>query len=951
MKAYLLRFCVIAILFAMSLAASASTSYDLYVGQSTFVSCPNPPRGSIYQTSWASRHGSVSVTKDGTYGAKIKVSSYFTGTAQVQCDYYWRWYVGTRQYTSHATTYYNVTCKQVSIRMNQGGPITLRSGEGASLSVTLSPSISPSPSVTWNSSNSYVAEVSQSGYVLAKQEGTAVISASSNAGSGKASVTINVQRVDVERAEVSPSSVNVLIGETSHLTLTTYPQYSKAESTSWHSRNPSVASVNSSGIVTGNSLGSTSVYCVVNGYISSNEVRVKVAKPQLTLSADKPSGLYEKGTTVALDASKYGATIYYTLDGSTPTRKSNVYSEPILLNENTVLKAFAVRDDCIDSEVLTREYKISSLRVSGTYPEKGVEAYRTHIVPTVNFTENVRLIDGGKGITLKNGNSTISGTVMAFGNSLSFVPDTDLKEGCYTLTIPQQVIMTASQEENFAYNFSFGVKGKSYGIADVCAGFQYSQVLTDDGTLWAWGRNDSGSIGNGGSVTVTTPIKILDNIAYTEAAGLTSAAIDNNGVLYMWGSNSYGQLGNKSLKDSKKPIKVMSGIVKVVTSGEHTLALTDDGYLYTWGENWQGQLGIGKQTQYAWSPWYIMKNVKDMTADVHQTLIVTKDDELYTCGSGYEGELGSGYKTNYWATPQKVMDNVKKVAASSGPSYSGASFVLKNDGTLWTFGGNKFGQLGVPEDIEYSLEPRMILSDVKDIDGCFYIGAAIKTDNSLWLWGSNSYGKIGNGSKEIQRTPIKILNDVKKVSVGKLHILALTNDGKLYGWGDNGCSEIADYKEKGSELLTPTLCPYFPAPVSPESLNLESQKLKIGEHAVLFPSVSPINAEYSEIEWSSSNPDVVAITDFGVVTGITEGSATINCKIYNATGASIEASCDVTVSKDGNMDTGIDGVITDNSENSMSAPIFYNLQGIRVKNPGKGIYIKLQDGKKQKTYQ
>ena len=944
MKVYLLRFYVIAIFLAMSFTANANKSYELYVGQSTFVSCPDPPRGSIFQTSWTSRHGSVSVIKDGTYGAKIKVTSYFSGTAQVQCDYYWRWYVGTRQYTNHATTYYNVTCKQVSIRMNQGEPITLSSGEGIALSVTLSPSISPSPKVTWSSSNSNIAEVNQNGYVWAKQEGTAVISASSNAGSDKASVTINVQGVEVERAELSPSSVNMLIDETSRLTLTTYPQYSKAESTSWHSRNPSVASVNSSGTFTGNSLGTTSVYCVVNGYISSNEVRVKVSKPQLTLSADKKSGLYEKGTTVALDASKHGATIYYTLDGSTPTRKSNVYREPICLKENTVLKAFAVRDDCIDSEVLSREYKVTSLQVLDTYPEKGVEVFRPHLVPTVNFTDNIQLIDEGKGITLKNGNSEISGTVVAFGKSLSFVPDMDLKEGSYTLTIPQQVIMTASQEENFAYTFSFGIKEKSYGIIDICAGNQFSQVLKEDGTLWAWGRNDVGSIGNGTkNYFVISPVKVLENVVYTEAGLTTSAAITESGSLYMWGYNGFGQLGNESVKDSKKPIYLWSGAEKVVTSGKHTLALTDNGYLYSCGHNWYGELGIGKQTQYEWEFHYVMKNVKDIAADNYSTLIVTNDNELYTCGAGYKGQLGNGYITSYYSTPHKVMDNVKKVASSFD-----ASLVLKNDGTLWSFGSNDFGQLGISEDIEYSLEPQKVLSDVKDIDACSGTCAAIKTDNSLWLWGDNYYGQIGNGTKEKQKTPIKILSDVKKVSVGGCHVLALTTKGKLYGWGDNQCREIADYNK---EFLSPLLCSYFPIPVSPESLCLKSQKIKPAESVVLVPSISPVNAEYLAIEWSSSNPFVAAVSDFGEVVGISEGSSTINCKMYDVTGGVIEASCEVTVVKDGNIEDGIDGVIINNSENVKSAPIYYNLQGIRIKNLGKGIYIKIQDGKKQKIHQ
>ena len=367
---YFLRLTIIAILYAMSVMANASQSFKLYVGQSTVVSCPDPPTGAIYQTAWGSRHAAVSVTKDGTYGAKIKVTSYFTGTAQVQCDYYWRWYVGNRQYTNHATTYYNVTCEKVNIRMNQSGPVTLNSGDGINLSVTLSPSITPVPTVVWSSSNTNVAEVNQNGYVWARRPGTAIISASSNAGPDKATITINVNPVSAERADLSPSTVNIVTDETKQLTLTTYPQYSTAESASWYSRNPSIASVNSNGMITGKSSGSTYVYCVVNGYINTNEVRVNVSKPKLLLFADKPSGLYEKGTLVTLSSNKYGSDIYYTLDGTTPNKKSTKYTAPIRLENSAVLTAFAVKEDCIDSDVLSIEYKISSLKVSGTYPEK-----------------------------------------------------------------------------------------------------------------------------------------------------------------------------------------------------------------------------------------------------------------------------------------------------------------------------------------------------------------------------------------------------------------------------------------------------------------------------------------------------------------------------------------------------------------------------------------------------
>lgn len=898
MRTYFLRLSIIAILFAMSFTANASQSFKLYVGQSTFVSCPDAPTGAIYQTAWGSRHAAVSVTKDGTYGAKIKVTSYFTGTAQVQCDYYWRWYVGNRQYTNHATTYYNVTCEKVNIRMNQSGPVTLNSGDGINLSVTLSPSITPAPTVIWNSSNTNIAEVNQNGYVWARQPGTAIISASSNAGPDKATITINVNSVSAERAELSPSTVNIVTDETKQLTLTTYPQYSKAETASWYSRNPSIASVNSNGTVTGKSTGSTSVYCVVNGYINTNDVRVNVSKPKLTLSADKPSGLYEKGTLVTLSSSKYGSDIYYALDGSTPNKKSKKYAAPIRLDNTAVLKAFAVKEGCINSDVLSIEYKVSSLKVSGTYPEKDAEVQRVNVVPTVMFSDNIQLVNEGNGISLKsNNNSEIKGRVVITGNSLSFVPDNNLKEGNYTFTIPQQTVISSCEEENFAYSYSFGIKGSNI-ITDICAAFQFSQVLKGDGTLWAWGRNDVGNIGNGASYDVNPPVKILENIVYSEACGLTSAAINESGELYMWGKNNYGQLGNKSVKDSSKPIHILNGIMKVVTSGDHTLALDDMGYLYSWGANWSGELGIGKQTQYEWTPWWnVTNNVKDMAASDGLTLIVTKDDELYTCGSGLYGQLGNGAPIKFYLTPHKVMDNVKKVAALRG-----TSIVLKNDGTVWSFGDNKWCQLGVKDDMEYSYQPLKILSDVKDIDANYLTVAAIKTDNSLWLWGTNFYGQIGNGTRKDQKTPTKILDNVKKVSVGENHVLALTTDGELYGWGDNACYEITERETDVSSILSPVLSSFFPSPIVSKSLHLEDMDLKLGEQGVLLPSISPANAGYMQIEWNSSNPDIASVSEFGVVTGISVGRTTISCRIYNAAETYIEATCQVTVSDAGNVE-------------------------------------------------
>lgn len=188
----------------------------------------------------------------------------------------------------------------------------------------------------------------------------------------------------------------------------------------------------------------------------------------------------------------------------------------------------------------------------------------------------------------------------------------------------------------------------------------------------------------------------------------------------------------------------------------------------------------------------------------------------------------------------------------------------------------------------------MIMSDVKEIDANYLTAAAIKNDNSLWLWGNNTDGQIGNGTKEKQRIPTKIFENVKKVSVGENHVLALTNDGELYGWGGNLCSEITNRTEV-DYILTPTKCSFFPSPVVSKSLHLENLILEVGEQGVLLPSVSPSNADYMQIEWNSSNPDIASVTEFGVVYGVSEGKTTVNCRIYNDANTYIEAKCEVIV--------------------------------------------------------
>ena len=173
---------------------SYAQSYELYVGDDVMLAPPSPPSGALFQTSWAGRHKALQVTKNGTLGAKVKIIEYFSGVAQVQCDYYWYYYVNDRQYTNHATTYYNIYCKPVKIRLNKES-MSLTAGTGEYLSYSLTPSdLSIKPTISWTSDKENVAVVNSNGYVHANSAGTAVITVSTGQGTS-ASCEVNVTAV------------------------------------------------------------------------------------------------------------------------------------------------------------------------------------------------------------------------------------------------------------------------------------------------------------------------------------------------------------------------------------------------------------------------------------------------------------------------------------------------------------------------------------------------------------------------------------------------------------------------------------------------------------------------------------------------------------------------------------------------------------------------------------
>lgn len=277
-----------AFFFVSGLKLFAQSSYTVYVGHRTLLSCPNPPIGNaaISQTAWGSSGAHLKVEKVGN-GCYVTATEYFTGMEEVQCDYYYYWYVNNRMYQNHATTYYTFRCHAVTVTPSPT-EMQLSVGEGRSLTYSVSPSnVSPQPTVVMQSQNTNIATVSN-GYVRAVGPGTTYIRLTNNMGP-EATCKVVVEKVEPTRVTL-PESQLVYVGESATIVPVLYPSNASTTLT-WYSRNSNIARISSGGVVTGVGEGKTSIYAVSANGVKSNDCDVTVDYRRPTSVTISPSTL------------------------------------------------------------------------------------------------------------------------------------------------------------------------------------------------------------------------------------------------------------------------------------------------------------------------------------------------------------------------------------------------------------------------------------------------------------------------------------------------------------------------------------------------------------------------------------------------------------------------------------------------------------------------------------
>ena len=318
----------------------------------------------------------------------------------------------------------------------------------------------------------------------------------------------------------------------------------------------------------------------------------------------------------------------------------------------------------------------------------------------------------------------------------------------------------------------------------ISAGESHATAIKQDDTLWAWGLNTYGRLGDGTTTQRNSPAKIMDGAKEVSAGNTYTAAIKADRSLWTWGYNYYGQLGDGTTAQKTSPIKIMEYVLDISCGESHTVAIKTDNTLWAWGINNYGQLGDGTTTNKS-APKKIMDDVKQVSCGINHTAAVKTDGSLWAWGLNSYGRLGDGTATQRTA-PVKIMDNVAAVACGEAHTIA-----LKTDGSLWAWGLNTYGRLGDGTTTQRN-SPVKIMDNVARISAGNLHTAAIKTDGSLWAWGYNNYGQLGDNTLTQRNSPVKIMDDASMVTCGFYMTEAVKTDGSLWTWGVNTSGRLGD---------------------------------------------------------------------------------------------------------------------------------------------------------------
>ena len=314
------------------------------------------------------------------------------------------------------------------------------------------------------------------------------------------------------------------------------------------------------------------------------------------------------------------------------------------------------------------------------------------------------------------------------------------------------------QNSLVAYSSPVQVPGTTWNKS--ASGFYRTFAVKSDGTLWAWGSNENGCLGLNQAHDVShrsSPTQIPGTTWSTVDSDVQSTiALKTDNTLWGWGNDDDGDMGQNSpaIKYSS-PVQIPGTTWSKAFRGKNfNTAIKTDGTLWGWGTNYYGQLGqntSGANSKYS-SPVQVPGTTwATATASISVSHAIKTDGTLWSMGENHVGQLGLNSVISY-SSPVQIPGTTWSTLSSS--SYQALG--IKTDGTLWTWGNNSKGQLG-QNDVAQRSSPVQIPGTTWSATGhAMTASYGIKTDGTLWVWGYNTNGPLGQNNRTNYSSPVQV---------------------------------------------------------------------------------------------------------------------------------------------------------------------------------------------------
>ena len=371
-----------------------------------------------------------------------------------------------------------------------------------------------------------------------------------------------------------------------------------------------------------------------------------------------------------------------------------------------------------------------------------------------------------------------------------------------------------------------GLKGLTLPAIFFSAGESHNCAVYSDSSVFCWGNNRIGQLGNGGLTRHFTPVQ-TPNISMgkdVNAGGFHTCIVKDDGSVYCWGNNDLGSLGNDTTTDSSIPVRVHgigSGTGEIPATlvqagGYHTCAILVDGSVRCWGYGGYGQLGVDIQPA-SLTPVRVLGIGSDASSgEIPATALsggnffscaLMSDHSVRCWGRGDALQLGRS-STMHSPKPVTIPDINTATAITSGHDHTCA---LLTDGTVRCWGYNLNSQLGNgtggPDTNSYI--PVM----VSGIENAIAIGAGgdhtcvVLGDSTVRCWGENHLGQLGNGEFTSSPIPVAVsdLNHTIAIDAGGNHTCALLSEGSVRCWGNDGDGQLGNGGDTVTHSSTPVV--------------------------------------------------------------------------------------------------------------------------------------------------